>query len=165
MTPNKITSCLWFDGNAEEAARFYVDLFPDSRIDAVQRSPADNPSMAKGGVLLVSFTLAGRPFTGLNGGPAFHFTEAVSFQIDCADQAEVDRYWNALIADGGSESQCGWCKDRFGLSWQVIPRRLPELFASPDRAAAQRAMEAMLQMKKLDIAVLEAAARGTKADA
>ena len=165
MTPSKITPCLWFDGNAEEAARFYIDLFPDSRIDSVLRSPADNPAMAKGDVLMVAFTLAGRPFTGLNGGPEFHFTEAVSFQIDCADQAEVDRYWNALIADGGSESQCGWCKDRFGLSWQVVPRRLLELFSSPDRAAAERAMEAMLGMKKLDIAALEAAANGANADA
>ena len=165
MNLAKITPCLWFDGNAEEAARFYTGLFPDSRIDAVQRSPADNPSTAKGEVLVVQFTLAGQSFTGLNGGPAFRFTEAVSFQIDCADQAEVDRYWNALTADGGSESQCGWCKDRFGLSWQVVPRRLLELMASPDRSEAERAMQAMMGMKKLDVAAIEAAASGANADA
>jgi predicted 3-demethylubiquinone-9 3-methyltransferase (glyoxalase superfamily) len=116
--------------------------------------------MAEGGVLVVQFTLAGRPFTGLNGGPQFPFTEAISLQIDCADQAEVDHYWSALTADGGSEVECGWCRDRFGLSWQVVPRRLIELLASPDRDAARRAMQAMLRMKKLDIAELEAAARG-----
>jgi predicted 3-demethylubiquinone-9 3-methyltransferase (glyoxalase superfamily) len=109
---------------------------------------------------VVQFTLAGRPYAGINGGPQFSFTEAVSLQIDCADQAEVDRYWNALTADGGAESMCGWCKDRFGLSWQVVPRRLMELLASPDRAAAERTMQAMLPMKKLDVAALEAAARG-----
>jgi len=156
----KITPHLWFDGNAEEAAEFYVSLFPDSRIDAVHRSAGDNPSTKKGDVLVVQFTLAGRPYAGINGGPQFSFTEAVSLQIDCADQAEVDRYWNALTADGGAESMCGWCKDRFGLSWQVVPRRLMELLASPDRAAAERTMQAMLPMKKLDVAALEAAARG-----
>lgn len=156
----KITPHLWFDGNAEQAAEFYVSLFPDSRIDAVHRSAGDNPSTRKGEVLLVQFTLAGRPYAGINGGPQFSFTEAVSLQIDCADQAEVDHYWHALTADGGSESQCGWCKDRFGLSWQVVPRRLGELLASPDRAAAERTMQAMLPMKKLDVAALEAAARG-----
>lgn len=165
MTSDKITPCLWFDGKAEEAATFYTSLFPDSRIDSVQRSPADNPSTAKGEVLVVEFTLAGRPFTGLNGGPLFPFTEAVSFQIDCADQAEVDRYWTALTTDGGSESQCGWCKDRFGLSWQVVPRRMLELLASPDRGAAERAMQAMMGMKKMDVAALEAAAKGPAADA
>ncbi len=156
----KITPHLWFDGDAEAAAEFYVSLFPDSRIDAVHRSAGDNPSTRKGEVLLVQFTLAGRPYAGINGGPQFSFTEAVSLQIDCADQAEVDHYWHALIAGGGSESQCGWCKDRFGLSWQVFPRRLGELLASPDRAAAERTMQAMLQMQKLDVALLEAAARG-----
>lgn len=165
MASEKITPCLWFDGNAQEAAQFYTSLFPDSRIDSVQRSPADNPSTAKGDVLIVQFTLAGRPYTGLNGGPLFTFTEAVSFQIDCADQAEVDHYWNALTADGGSESQCGWCKDRYGLSWQVVPRRMGELLGSSDAAAAQRAMEAMMGMKKLDIAALEAAAKGVPANA
>lgn len=157
---DKITPNLWFNGNAEQAAAFYVSLFPDSRIDAVHRSAADNPSTRKGEVLFVEFTLAGRSFAGINGGPQFPFTEAVSFQIDCADQAEVDRYWAALTADGGSAVQCGWCRDRFGLSWQVVPRRLGELLASPDSAAAERAMKAMLGMVKLDVAALEAAARG-----
>lgn len=165
MTSDKITPCLWFDGNAEEAAAFYTGLFPDSWIDAVVRSPADNPSTAKGEVILVQFTLSGRAFTGLNGGPLFSFTEAVSFQIECADQAEVDRYWNALTADGGSASQCGWCKDRFGLSWQVVPRRMLELLASPDRGAAERAMQAMMGMGKLDVAAIEAAAREAKTNA
>lgn len=157
---HKITPSLWFDGRAQEAALFYVGLFPDSRIDEIHRSAADNPSTAEGNILAVRFTLSGRPFMGLNGGPQFPFTEAVSFQIDCADQAEVDHYWTALIADGGSEGQCGWVKDRFGLSWQVVPRRLGELLSSPDRAAAERAMRAMLGMKKLDIAALKAAAAG-----
>lgn len=157
---NTITPTLWFDGNAEEAAEFYVGLFPDSRIDTVHRSPADYPSGGKDEVLLVQFTLAGRSFTGLNGGPMFQFTEAVSFDIDCEDQAEVDHYWERLTAGGGSPSQCGWCKDRFGLSWQVVPRRLRELLGSPDRAAAERAMQAMLTMSKLDVAALEAAYEG-----
>lgn len=157
---DKITPCLWFDGEAEEAATFYTSLFPDSRVDATHRSPADNPSGRKGDVLLVQFTLSGRSYTALNGGPQFPFTEAVSLEIHCQDQAEVDRYWHALIADGGSEGQCGWCKDRFGLSWQVVPRRLGELLSSPDRPAAQRAMQAMLKMTKLDVAALEAAANG-----
>ena len=160
MVSEKITPCLWFDGDAEQAAEFYVGIFPDSRIDAVHRSPVDNPSTLKGDVLLVEFTLAGRPFTGLNGGPQFQFTEAVSFQIDCADQAEVDYYWSALTADGGREIQCGWCKDRFGLSWQVVPRRMMELLASNDRAEAGRAMQAMMGMTKMDVAALEAAAKG-----
>jgi predicted 3-demethylubiquinone-9 3-methyltransferase (glyoxalase superfamily) len=156
---DKITVNMWFDGKAEEAANFYVSLFPDSRIDAVHRSPADNPSTPKGAVLMVYFTLAGRRFAGINGGPQFPFTEAMSLEIDCADQAEVDRYWNALIAEGGRPSQCGWCKDRYGMSWQVVPRRLGELLSQPDRDAAERAMKAMLTMSKLDVAALEAAAR------
>jgi len=147
----KITPNLWFDGNAEEAASFYVSLLPDSRIDNVYRSPADNPSTPAGAVLLVDFTLAGQHFTAINGGPQFPFTEAVSFLIDCEDQAEVDRLWNALIAGGGSPGQCGWLKDRFGLSWQVIPREMGELMASPDAEASRRAMEAMLQMSKIDL--------------
>jgi predicted 3-demethylubiquinone-9 3-methyltransferase (glyoxalase superfamily) len=157
---NKIVPCLWFDGQAEEAARFYVSLFPDSRIDKVVRSAADNPSTREGDVLTVEFTLAGSPFVGLNGGPQFRFTEAVSFSIDCADQAEVDRYWDALVEDGGEHSMCGWLKDRFGLSWQVVPRELSEMLESPDAAAARRAMEAMLQMTKLDIARLREAYGG-----
>ena len=155
-----ITPCLWFDGTAEEAASFYTSIFPDSRIDRVNRSAADNPSTKEGAVITVDFTLGGRPFIGLNGGPDFTFSEAISFSIDCKDQAEVDRYWAALTANGGEPSQCGWLKDRFGVSWQVVPRRLTELLASPDRDAARRTMEAMLTMGKLDVVRLEAAAAG-----
>jgi len=156
----KITPCLWFDGNAEEAARFYTSLFPNSSITSIDRSPGDSPSGAKDTVLTVGFTLDGRPFTALNGGPDFKFNEAISLSIDCADQAEVDRYWDALTADGGEESVSGWLKDRYGLSWQVVPHRLIELTTAPDREAAQRAFEAMLKMVKIDIAELERAARG-----
>jgi predicted 3-demethylubiquinone-9 3-methyltransferase (glyoxalase superfamily) len=157
---SKISPCLWFDGQAEEAAQFYTQLFPDSRIDNVSRSASDNPSGKKGDVLTVNFTLRGVPFVGLNGGPEFRFNEAVSFVIDCEDQAEVDRYWEALIDGGGEYGPCGWLKDRFGLSWQVVPTRLYELLESPDRGGAQRAMEAMLQMSKIDVAELEAAFEG-----
>ncbi len=155
-----ITPCLWYDHAAEDAARFYVTLLPDSRIDEVRRSPADNPSGAKGSVLTVSFTLAGQKFLALNGGPRFRFTEAVSFQIHTADQEETDRLWQALIADGGQESMCGWLKDRWGLSWQIVPRRLMELLADADSGRAERTMNAMLTMQKIDIAVLERAADG-----
>ena len=154
---DKIAPCLWFDGKAQEAAEFYTSLFPDSRIDNIDRAPGDNPSTPEGAVLTVGFTLAGRSFIGLNGGPDFTFSEAISLSIDCEDQAEVDRYWNALIADGGEESQCGWLKDRFGLSWQVVPRQLIEMLGSSDRDAARRAMEAMLQMQKIDVAKLQQA--------
>jgi predicted 3-demethylubiquinone-9 3-methyltransferase (glyoxalase superfamily) len=157
---SKISPCLWFDGDAEDAAKLYTSLFPDSRIDTVQRSPADNPSTPEGAVLTVEFTLAGQKFIGLNGGPAFRFTEAISLTIDCEGQAEVDRYWDALIADGGEPSQCGWLKDRFGLSWQVVPKQLNEVLSGPDRDGARRAMEAMLQMGKLDVAKLEEAYAG-----
>ncbi|MEZ5366652.1 MAG: VOC family protein [Bryobacterales bacterium] len=157
---SRITPNLWFDHNAEEAAEFYVSIFPDSRIDHVVQAPTDNPSTAKGEVILVEFTLRGQAFVGINGGPRFPFTEAVSFAIECEDQAEVDRYWELLTSGGGSPSRCGWCKDRFGLSWQVTPRRLIELMHSADGAAAERAMKAMLQMDKIDIAALEAAAQG-----
>ncbi len=160
---SKITPCLWFDGTAEEAATFYTSLFPDSRIDAVRRAPAANPSTPEGAVLTVDFTVAGQQFIGLNGGPDFPFTEAVSFTIDCVDQAEVDRYWDALIEGGGSPSVCGWLKDRFGLSWQVIPKLLPQLLADPDREAAARAMEAMLQMTKIDVEKLRLAYEGIPA--
>ena len=155
----KIIPFLWFDGQAEEAARFYVALLPDSRIERVTRSPADTPSGPAGMVLTVEFTLAGTRFMGLNGGPQFPFTEAVSFQIACRDQAEVDQLWTALC-DGGSEHQCGWLKDRWGLSWQVVPTRLHELLGDPDPDRAGRAMQAMLGMKKLDIAALERAVDG-----
>jgi len=157
---SKISPCLWFAGEAEEAAQLYTSLFPNSHVDKVQRAPADNPSTPKGAVLTVEFTLDGSPFIGLNGGPEFKFTEAVSFSIDCEDQAEVDRYWEALIRNGGSPSVCGWLKDRFGVSWQVVPRALPEMLASEDEAAAGRAMEAMLQMTKIDVEKLREAYEG-----
>ena len=160
MATMKITPCLWFDQNAEEAARFYTSIFPDSRIDRVDRAAAETPSNRKDDVITVEFTLSGEPFIGLNGGPDFHFNEAVSFSIDCADQAEVDRYWDLLTANGGEPGPCGWVKDRFGLSWQVVPRRLEEMMQSPDREAAGRATEAMLKMGKLDVAELERAFAG-----
>lgn len=155
----KITPFLWFDKQAEEAAQFYVSLFPDSHVDRVTRSPADTPSGPAGMVLTVEFTLCGTKYVGLNGGPQFPFTEAVSFQISCADQAEVDRLWTSLT-DGGSEGQCGWLKDRWGLSWQVVPTRLHELLGDPDPDRARRAMDAMLTMQKITIADLERAADG-----
>ena len=157
---HKIAPCLWFDNNAEDAAAFYARTFPDSRVDAVHRSPSDYPNGKEGDVLTVEFTVLGMPFLGLNGGPAFTFDEAISFQVYTHDQAETDRYWNAIVNDGGEESDCGWCKDRFGLSWQITPRALMDAIASPDRAAAKRAMDAMMQMKKIDIATIEAAVRG-----
>jgi 2-polyprenyl-6-hydroxyphenyl methylase/3-demethylubiquinone-9 3-methyltransferase len=157
---SKITPFLWYDGNAEEAANFYVTLFPDSKVDNVARSPADTPSGPEGYVLLVEFTLAGQPYVGLNGGPQFPFTEAVSFQVKTADQEETDRLWNALIADGGAESACGWLKDRWGLSWQITPRALTDAIFDPDPAAAKRAFNAMMEMGKIDIAAIEAARRG-----
>ena len=157
---SKITPCLWFDGNAEEAANFYVSLLPDSRIDKVNHSAADNPSTSEGQVITVEFTVAGQPFMGLNGGPQFPFTEAVSFSISCKDQAEVDRLWDALTADGGKPVQCGWLKDRFGLSWQIVPKALPKLLGGPDKDGARRAMQAMMKMVKLDVAELERAYRG-----
>ena len=157
---SKIVPCLWFDGNAEEAANFYVSLMPDSRMDSVIGAPADNPSTPVGAALMVEFTLSGQHFKGLNGGPQFKFTEAVSFFIDCADQTEVDRLWEALTADGGSPGQCGWLKDRFGLSWQIVPRQLGEILGDPDRVRAGRAMEAMLKMSKIDVAELRRAFAG-----
>jgi predicted 3-demethylubiquinone-9 3-methyltransferase (glyoxalase superfamily) len=162
---SKITPSLWFDDQAEEAASLYTSVFPDSRVDKVVRSPADNPSTSAGEVLTVEFTLAGQPFVGLNGGPDFTFNEAVSFVIDCEDQAEVDRYTDALIAGGGEQGPCGWIKDKFGLSWQVVPSQLNEMLQSSDSAAAKRAMEAMLQMKKLDVAKLREAYEGTSVPA
>lgn len=152
-----VTPCLWFDGSAQEAAEFYVSIFPDSHIDDISRAPADNPSTSAGDVLLVTFTLNGTPFIGINGGPQFPFTEAVSFQIDCADQAEVDMYWEALVEGGGEHGQCGWLKDRFGLSWQVVPRQIGDYLGGADPKGRARAMEAMLQMQKLDIEGLRAA--------
>ena len=157
---SKLTPCLWFDGQAEEAAEFYTNLFPDSHIDKVSRAASDTPSGDKGEVLTVDFTLRGQNFVGLNGGPDFKFNEAVSFMIDCEDQGEVDRYWDALVAGGGEHGPCGWLKDRFGLSWQVIPKRLNELLEGPDPAGAERAMQAMLKMGKLNVTELEAAYEG-----
>ena len=157
---DKVTPCLWFDGNAEEAANFYVSLLPDSRIDKLVRAPGDYPSGKAGDVLLVDFTLAGRQYSGLNGGPEFKFTEAVSFVVHCDDQAEVDRLWEALTADGGQEIQCSWLKDRFGLSWQIVPEEMLQMLASPDRDAAKRAFEAMSKMVKLDLAELRRAFAG-----
>ncbi len=152
---SKIAPCLWFDGEAEEAARFYVSLLPDSRIDRVQKNVADSPAGKVGTVLMVEFTLAGQRFMALNGGTRFPCTHAVSFHVDCADQAEVDRLWDALGA-GGAPEQCGWLKDRYGVPWQIVPRALPEMLADPDPAKAQRVMQAMLGMVKLDIAGLRA---------
>jgi predicted 3-demethylubiquinone-9 3-methyltransferase (glyoxalase superfamily) len=156
----KIAPCLWFDNNAEAAAQFYAQTFPDSRVDAINRAPGDYPSGKEGDVLTVEFTVLGMPFLGLNGGPHFRFCEAVSFQVYTDDQAETDRLWNAIVADGGSESDCGWCKDRFGLSWQIVPRALLHALKSEDRAVAKRAMNAMMEMQKIDIAAIEAAAKG-----
>ena len=160
---SKITPCLWFNGTAQEAAQFYLSIFPDSRIDKIHLAAADNPSSSAGDVLTVDFTLAGQPFIGLNGGPDFKFNEAISLAIDCGDQAEVDRYWDALVEGGGEHSQCGWLKDRFGLSWQVVPRQLNEMLQSADGDAAMRAMEAMLKMQKLDVAKLREAYEGVPA--
>ncbi len=157
---DKISPCLWFDGDAEEAARLYTSLFPNSHVDSIDGSAADTPSGPEGSIITVTFTLDGRSFIALNGGPEFPFTEAISLSIDCDDQAEVDRYWEALLADGGQASVCGWLKDRFGVSWQVIPRQLPEMLGSSDRAAAKRAMEAMLKMVKIDVAELDQAYAG-----
>jgi predicted 3-demethylubiquinone-9 3-methyltransferase (glyoxalase superfamily) len=155
-----ITPCLWFDGNAEEAATFYTKVFPDSHIDKVSKAPADTPGNQAGDELTVDFTIGGKRFVGLNGGPDFKFNESISFVIDCRDQAEVDRYWDALVQGGGEHSVCGWLKDRYGVSWQVTPKRLFELTEGPDRDGARRAFEAMMQMDKIDIARLEAAYNG-----
>src|SRR5262245_59413988 len=158
---DKISPMLWFDiGKAEKAAQFYTNLFPNSRIVDIQRSASETPSGPEGMILTVEFELDGRTFTALNGGPEFQFNEAVSIQITCDDQAEVDRYWDALLADGGEPGPCGWLKDKFGLSWQVTPKRLLEMYSSPDRNAARRAMQKMLTMGKLDIEPLERAFAG-----
>lgn len=156
----RIATCLWFDKNAEEAAKFYAATFPDSRVTAVHRSPSDYPSGKAGDVITVEFTVLGQPFVGLNGGPIFHFDEAISFQVYTDTQEETDRYWNAIVGGGGEESACGWCKDKFGLSWQIAPRALIEAINDPDTAAAKRAMDAMMTMKRIDIAKIEAARAG-----
>jgi predicted 3-demethylubiquinone-9 3-methyltransferase (glyoxalase superfamily) len=160
--PDKIAlaTCLWFDKNAEEAARFYAKTFPDSRVTAVRKSPADYPNGKAGDVLTVEFTLLGRPFVGLNGGPGVPFTDAVSFQVFTDTQEETDRCWDAIVNNGGRSVACSWCKDKFGLSWQIVPRALIEGMNDPDKAAAKRVMEAMMGMAKIDIAKIEAARRG-----
>ena len=158
--PARNTICLWFDRDAEEAARFYAATFPDSAVTAVHRAPGDYPSGKAGDVLTVEFTVLGIPCLGLNGGPAFRHSEAFSFQVATVDQEETDRYWNAIVGNGGQESACGWCKDRWGLSWQITPRALTDALASPDRAVAKRVFDAMMTMRKIDIATIEAARRG-----
>ncbi len=159
MAP-KNTICIWYDGGALEAARFYAETFPDSRVGAVMRAPGDYPSGKQGDVLTVEFTVLGIPCVGLNGGPAFKQTEAFSFMVATDDQAETDRLWNAIVGNGGQESACGWCKDRWGLSWQITPRALTDALAGPDRAVAKRVFDAMMTMRKIDIATIEAARRG-----
>lgn len=151
------TICLWYDGTAEEAARFYASVFPDSAVKAVHKAPGDYPDGAEGDVLTVEFTVLGIPCLGLNGGPAFKHSEAFSFQVITEDQAETDRYWNAIVNNGGAESQCGWCKDKWGLNWQITPRALLDAVTSPDKAAAKRAFAAMMDMRKIDIATIEKA--------
>jgi 2-polyprenyl-6-hydroxyphenyl methylase/3-demethylubiquinone-9 3-methyltransferase len=153
----KNTICLWYDRDAEAAARFYAKTFPDSTVGAVHRAPADFPGGKKGDPLTVEFTVCGIPCIGLNGGDYFKHSEAFSFQIATDDQAETDRLWDAIVSNGGEESQCGWCKDKWGLNWQITPRALTNAMSSPDRAAAKRAMEAMMTMRKIDIAAIEAA--------
>jgi 2-polyprenyl-6-hydroxyphenyl methylase/3-demethylubiquinone-9 3-methyltransferase len=162
---SKITTVLWFDRNGEEAANFYVSLLPDSRIDGVMKAPADNPSGPEGTPILVEFTLAGQKYAALNGGPQFKPNESVSFMITTEDQAETDRLWDAIVNNGGQESACGWCKDKWGYSWQITPRRLLELNAASDRARARRSFEAMMTMRKIDIAAIERAAAGETAEA
>lgn len=156
----KNTICLWYDGGAEEAARFYAATFPNSSVGAILRAPGDYPSGKKADVLTVEFTVLGIPCLGLNGGPAFKHSEAFSFQVATADQAETDRYWNAIVGNGGQESACGWCKDKWGVSWQITPAALMDAIADPDPAAAKRAFSAMMEMGKIDIAAIEAARRG-----
>ena len=155
---SRIGACLWFDGQAQEAAQFYVSVFPNSKIGRISRYGDAGPG-PKGSVMSVAFTLDGQEFIGLNGGPQFKFTEAVSFTVYCDTQKEVDSYWTKLTADGGKEVQCGWVKDRFGLSWQIVPTVLPKLAADKDPKKVERVMRAMLQMKKLDVAALKAAAK------
>ena len=158
--PARNTICLWFDRDAEAAARFYAATFPDSAVGAIHRAPGDYPDGQQGDVLVVEFTVLGLPCMGLNGVPAFRHSEAFSFQVATADQAETDRYWNAIVGHGGQESACGWCKDRWGISWQITPVQLTRAWTDPDRAAAKRAFDAMMTMKKIDIAAIEAAVAG-----
>lgn len=159
MAP-KNTICLWYEGGALDAAKFYAETFPDCAVGAIYRAPADNPSSKEGAVLTVEFTVMGIPCVGLNGGPAFKHSEAFSFQVSTEDQAETDRLWDAIVGNGGEASSCGWCKDKWGISWQITPRALMEAIADPDRAAAKRSFAAMMKMGKIDIAAIEAARRG-----
>jgi predicted 3-demethylubiquinone-9 3-methyltransferase (glyoxalase superfamily) len=160
MPMSKISPCLFFESEAEEAANFYVSLLPDSRIDKILRNPIDGPAGKAGSVLVVEFTLAGQAYMALNGGTRFEYTPAISFKIDCADQAEIDRLWDALSSKGGSEVRCGWVKDRYGVSWQIAPSFMPRLLGGSDRAGSERAMRAMMGMIKLDIAALQKAYDG-----
>jgi len=159
MVP-KNTLCLWYDGTAADAAQFYAETFPDSAVGKVFRAPGDYPDGKQGDVLTVEFTVVGIPCIGLNGGPQFKHSEAFSFQISTEDQAETDRLWNAIVSNGGQESECGWCKDRWGLSWQITPRVLIEGISDPDPAVAKRVFDAMMTMRKIDIAAIEAARAG-----
>ena len=158
--PPKNTICLWYNRDAEEAARFYAGLFPDSAVGAVHRAPGDYPSGKKGDVITVDFTVMGIPCLGLNGGPGVKHNNAFSFQVATVDQAETDRYWNAIVNNGGQESECGWCQDKWGISWQISPLALTQAVFGPDPAAAKRAFDAMMTMKKIDIAAIESARRG-----
>ncbi len=163
MAVNKTLVCLWYESDAESAARFYAETFPDSSVGKVHRSPSDNPSAKEGEPLTVDFTVMGIPCLGLNGGPHFKQSEAFSFQVITDDQEQTDRYWNAIVGNGGQESMCGWCKDKWGVSWQITPRFLAENMGQSDKARAKRVFEAMMTMKKIDIAALEAAAEGAPA--
>ena len=160
MKPAKNTICIWYDHDAEEAARFYASIFPDSSVDAVHRAPGDYPDGKQGDVLTVMFTVMGIPCMGLNGGPTFTHSEAFSFQVATVDQAETDQLWNAIVGNGGEESQCGWCKDKWGISWQITPIVLTEAVTGSDAAAAKRAFDAMMKMKRIDVAAIEKAVRG-----
>ncbi|WP_436917155.1 VOC family protein [Acinetobacter schindleri] len=160
MNIAKNTICLWYDHDAEEAARFYAETFPDSSVGAIVLAPGDYPSGKEGDVITVNFTVLGIPCIGLNGGPEFKHNEAFSFQVATQDQEETDRYWNAIVNNSGQESECGWCKDKWGISWQIIPMALLEASYSPDPVVAKRAFDAMLKMKKIDVAIIQAAVRG-----